>query len=451
MCPDHKPAGRPTWLTRVALLSILSIVSVWLLVGPKAADDPAKPAPSPVLPAASAADAAAPAGRLTEVRVRNGHTFEALLMELGLERSDCLAVIERIRPVFNLRRMQIGQTARLYRQDNGEFHLSYEIDLLGTLIVDKSHAKGLQVKMDVKTVTSGWHIIRGRISYSLFDAIAALGERDELADRLASLFEYDVDFNRDLRRDDRFALLVEKRFVLGQFIGYGRIHAAYLINADREITLGWHCLADRSEGYFHPSGDAAEKFFLRCPLPFMRLTSSFGNRRHPVLGFSAQHNGIDLGAPAGTPVRSTASGRIRRVGRDPVRGLFLEASHPNGYETHYYHLQSVAAAAAHAGRSVAQSQTIAFVGNSGRSTGPHLHYGIKKAGRFINPLSLRTPPKRHLPQEELAVFQERLRLHTLLIGLGDPFLQFWLRAESWLSACAPWLATARETAAIRNS
>jgi murein DD-endopeptidase MepM/ murein hydrolase activator NlpD len=337
--------------------------------------------------------------------------------------------------------LRSGQTVRLIRNDPAHFRLEYEIDTFNELIVERSLTSVLQAKLENKEICLKRQVIRGRISYSLFDAIAALGERDELADRLAALFEYDVDFNRDLRRDDRFALLVDKQYVAGEFVGYGQIHAAYLLNDGREILLGRHTLKDQTSGYFHPGGDAVEKFFLKCPLPFMRLTSRFGSRRHPVLGFSAQHTGIDLGAPVGTSVRSTATGRVRRVGRDGVRGLFVEVTHPNGYETHYYHLSSLSSAT-RAGAAVSQGQVIAFVGNSGRSTGPHLHYGIRKAGRFINPLSLKTPPRRHLPADELERFRTRLSLHSLILALGDSVLQSCLTTRDWLVLFANWLGAA---------
>jgi murein DD-endopeptidase MepM/ murein hydrolase activator NlpD len=376
-----------------------------------------------------------------EVQVRSGDTFETLCLQLGLSRLDALAVIDELRKVFDPRRLRSGQTVRLIRNDPAHFRLEYEIDTFNELIVERSLTSVLQAKLENKEICLKRQVIRGRISYSLFDAIAALGERDELADRLAALFEYDVDFNRDLRRDDRFALLVDKQYVAGEFVGYGQIHAAYLLNDGREILLGRHTLKDQTSGYFHPGGDAVEKFFLKCPLPFMRLTSRFGSRRHPVLGFSAQHTGIDLGAPVGTSVRSTATGRVRRVGRDGVRGLFVEVTHPNGYETHYYHLSSLSSAT-RAGAAVSQGQVIAFVGNSGRSTGPHLHYGIRKAGRFINPLSLKTPPRRHLPADELERFRTRLSLHSLILALGDSVLQSCLTTRDWLVLFANWLGAA---------
>ncbi len=449
MCSDQKLSCLKRWKTLAASITVVLAGLIWLGIELTEAmrDDILTVAPpvvkqfeEPVIPSVPGP---------TVLRVEKGDTFESLLIRAGLERRETLLVIQQIRPIFNPRQMQIGQTISFLRERQGAFRLEYKIDPLKLLVAEQQNTESLMVRVEKKEVVSRLHVIRGRISYSLFDAISALGERDDLADRMAALFEYDVDFNRDLRRDDRFAILVEKLYAQGQFIAYGRIYAATLINAGREISIGWHSLADQSDGYFHPSGEAVEKFFLRCPLPFMRLTSSFGNRRHPVLGFSAQHNGIDLGAPIGTPVRSTASGRIRRVGRDSVKGVFLEATHPNGYETHYYHLSRLASNI-RTGTSVSQGQLIAYVGNSGRSTGAHLHYGIRKAGRFINPLSLKTPPKRRLPQTELQGFQNRLGLSSLLLSLGDSVLQRGLDAQKFLLWFTPWLATASDQVQAEN-
>lgn len=439
------------WITAVLLLVTASLLLTWRL-GRREATLPA--VVSETIPGRRGQDPDLPVWKDLQKEpsrhpVAGGDTFESILLDLGLDRMASFRLVEKIRPVFNPRHLRRGRSVRWQNGEGGRYRLEYDIDLLRTLVAERLDGDRIEVRIDEKKVQSRLHVIRGRISYSLFDALASQGERDDLADRLAALFEYDVDFNRDLRQDDRFALLVEKRYVDGDFIEYGRIHAAYLDNDGREITLGWHELTDQAGGYFHPDGNAVEKFFLRCPLPFMRLTSRFGNRRHPVLGFSARHNGIDLGAPVGTPVRCTASGRIRVAGRDSIKGLYLFAVHPNGYETHYYHLNSLASGI-RSGKSVAQGQIIAYVGNSGRSTGPHLHYGIKKAGRFINPLSLKTPPKRHLPERELARFRSRLSLQTQLLTLGDPFLQFCLEVKRGLADFALWMSTARETIPVEE-
>jgi murein DD-endopeptidase MepM/ murein hydrolase activator NlpD len=144
--------------------------------------------------------------------------------------------------------------------------------------------------------------------------------------------------------------------------------------------------------------------FLRCPLPFVRVTSRYGMRRHPVLGYSARHNGTDFGAPYGPPVRATASGVVTARGRDNGRGNYVTVRHANGFASNYYHLQRFAAGL-RAGQRVEQGQVIGTVGSTGLSTGPHLHYGLTQNGRFVNSLRLQSPSLAPLPAEKLPEFQ----------------------------------------------
>jgi len=137
----------------------------------------------------------------------------------------------------------------------------------------------------------------------------------------------------------------------------------------------------------------------------VRVTSRYGMRRHPILGYSRQHNGTDFAAPYGTPVRATASGVVSGRGRDNGRGNYVVIRHGNGYASHYYHLQRFAAGL-RAGQRVDQGQMIGTVGSTGLSTGPHLHYGLVHNGRYINPLRLQSPSTAPLPREMLAEFQE---------------------------------------------
>ena len=185
-------------------------------------------------------------------------------------------------------------------------------------------------------------------------------------------------------------MLVEKRYLRGACLAYGSLLATRFTNRGRTISLVKYTDPGGKTAYYHPDGRAAKKMYLRCPLPFMRVTSRFGRRRHPVLGFSARHTGIDFGAPHGTRVRATGGGVVSASGTHPVRGRYIILNHPNGYRTHYYHL-SRRAKGIRSGIRVAQGEVIGYVGKTGRVTGTHLHYGVQKQGRFINPLSLKPP------------------------------------------------------------
>ncbi|MCK4889275.1 MAG: M23 family metallopeptidase, partial [Candidatus Aminicenantes bacterium] len=155
----------------------------------------------------------------------------------------------------------------------------------------------------------------------------------------------------------------------------------------------------------------------RCPLPFMRLTSRFGYRRHPVTGFSAAHNGIDLGAPRGTTVRATADGRIYQAGYDRIRGRYIVMSHGNKYRTHYYHLAGIKKGIRR-GKWVNQGNVIGYVGNTGRSTGPHLHYGLQRSGRYLNPLRLNSPSREPVKKRDRERFNNSSGVIFTLLEIG---------------------------------
>jgi len=185
--------------------------------------------------------------------------------------------------------------------------------------------------------------VRIRIENSLYDATLASGEMMELFEPLSRMFEYDVDFNRDIQPGDLLSAVLEKKYLDGRLAAYGDILAAELLNNGKGIRVVRYPAPGGGMGYFHPDGRSTRRMFLRCPLPFVRVTSRYGMRRHPVLGYSARHNGTDFAAPYGTPVRATASGVVTARGRDNGRGNYVTIRHGNGFASQYYHLQRFAA------------------------------------------------------------------------------------------------------------
>jgi murein DD-endopeptidase MepM/ murein hydrolase activator NlpD len=191
--------------------------------------------------------------------------------------------------------------------------------------------------------------------------------------------------------------------------------ASEFINRGKIIRVIRYTDPEGKTAYYHPDGRSVRKMFLRCPLPFMRVTSSYGYRRHPVLGFSARHNGVDFAAPVGTKIRASASGVIQRTGYDRGRGRYILIRHPNRYISHYYHLSRMAKGT-RSGVKVEQGQVIGYVGSTGLATGPHLHYGLRKNGRFLNPLRLKSPTKNPVKKKYMEAFQRFMAGHFLVIS-----------------------------------
>jgi len=352
-----------------------------------------------------------------EGRVRRGDTIINTLKREGIDHGAAYQFFNDVKPVYNLRKINTGKkyTLLLTSEGNGIKKFTYEIDANRYLEVsgDNDTFKGEIVTIPYEVRRE---VVKGTISYSLFETILDIGEKAELADILASLYEYDVDFNRDIRPKDSFAVIVEKKYLEGKFVGYGDVLASEFANNGKVIRLIRYTDPEGNTAFYHPDGRSVRKMFLRCPLPFMRVTSRYGyRRRHPVLGFSARHNGVDFGAPAGTKIRASASGVVQRVGYGRYKGRYITIRHPNRYVSHYYHL-SRGARNIKAGVRVEQGQVIGYVGSTGLSTGPHLHYGLQKNGRFLNPLHLKSPTKNPVKKIYFADFEQYAARHFLLIS-----------------------------------
>ncbi len=297
--------------------------------------------------------------------------------------------------------------------------LSVRLDLRSSLTLKKSDS-GVEVERADRPVTSKVVRVEGTIDSSLFGAVETAGEGAELAVRLAEIFQWDIDFFRDLRSQDRFVLLVDRETVDGELYRYGPIYAARFVNAGRVLDAILYKGPDGRPGYYDLKGRPLRKQFLKAPLRFSRITSRFSlHRFHPVLHRSMPHYGVDYGAPVGTPVHSTADGVVTWVGRKRGGGKMITVRHPNHYETSYLHLSRYAKGLRR-GRRVRQGEVIGYVGQTGFATGPHLDYRIRYNGRWINPLRMASPPARPLDPGQLDRFMEHALAVTLVLEGKDP-------------------------------
>jgi len=234
----------------------------------------------------------------------------------------------------------------------------------------------------------------GRITTSLYDAIDEAvpdsilpgAERRALAWAIADVYDWEVDFTRDIRSGDRFEVLYD-RLVSGEGdIRFGQVMAVR-VDVSHRPSYAFYFQPDSAAftaGFYDDQGRSLKRAFLRAPLQFRRITSGFGGRMHPILHSYRQHEGVDYAAAYGTPVRATADGLVTTVGRDAGYGNMIEVHHANGIRTRYGHLSSFAKGL-HSGERIVQGETIGYVGSTGLSTGPHLHYEFLVNGRPTNP------------------------------------------------------------------
>jgi murein DD-endopeptidase MepM/ murein hydrolase activator NlpD len=244
-------------------------------------------------------------------------------------------------------------------------------------------------------------LVTGVIEDNLITSIGESRENLLLALSLSDIFAWDIDFNTDLRKGGRYRLIVEGCFRDGQFKKYGDILAAEFIN-DGQVFRAYRFDINGKAGYYNAEGDSLRKQFLKAPLSFRNISSGFSrSRMHPILKIRRPHQGIDYVAPAGTPVSATADGKVTFAGQKGQYGRLVVIRHRNGYQTSYGHLSKIKT---RNGATVAHGQIIGYVGSSGMSTGPHLHFELRKNQSPVNPRKAAIPRGEPIPKEWMSAF-----------------------------------------------
>jgi murein DD-endopeptidase MepM/ murein hydrolase activator NlpD len=352
-------------------------------------------------------------GALTVVRgviLRN----ETLASALGglLTPAALHRLVDAARPVYDLARITAGRPFQVALGADGLLAaFTYGVDELRTLRVVR-RGERLEADLLTRSYETRPAVVAGRIESSLFGAIEAAGEEDQLAVDLADIYAWDVDFNTEIQEGDSFRVVFEKRLLDGSFARNGRILAAELTRGDRVLRAYLHEGASGS-GYYDADGRPLRREFLRSPLRFTRISSRFSRSRlHPVLNVRRPHLGVDYAAPRGTPVSATGDGVVVAAGWDGGYGKAVRIRHANGYETLYGHLSRIDV---RRGQRVSQGARVGAVGATGLATGPHLDYRMRRDGRFIDPLRLRSAPAAPVPAGERAAFDDAIRHWSALL------------------------------------
>ena len=343
---------------------------------------------------------------------------------------DGVPLVASIASAMDVRRLRAGQPYLLDRLLDGRVRrFEYELDNDRVLVVSRRSSLDPAAEADggprflatIDRIAKHTAVVSvegeiNRDTNSLAESLDKGGERIELALGMADVFSGEIDFNSDLQPGDRFRVLVERHTREGKLSGYGPILAAEFVNDGRTLKAIRFTPDGGSPGYYDENGRSLKRFFLKSPLKFEpRITSRFSSsRRHPILGYARAHNGVDYHAPTGAPVGAVAPGVVTMAGWTAGGGRTVKLRHPNGYETEYLHLSSIAV---RPGQRVSQGDLVGRVGKTGLATGPHLHYGLKKNGRYTNPIieHRNMPPGDPVPAAFVDVFaSERDRYFQLL-------------------------------------
>ncbi|MBA3500506.1 MAG: M23 family metallopeptidase [Deltaproteobacteria bacterium] len=344
-------------------------------------------------------------------KVGKSDTLGRLLKKSGLSAAETDEVIRALSGVLDFKKIRVGQSFHIERGPDGRVK-KFELVLgkVQTVRAERAQSGELIGTADVAETRIEVKSIGGRIDSSLYAAIKTSGESAALVDFFVDVFAYDLDFYNDTHAGDTFRVVVEKELKDNELVGYKRILAAeYQGKAGTFRTFYFN------GAYFAQDGTSSEKTLLKTPLKFTRISSGFDRRRmHPVLHTTSAHLGIDYAAPTGTPVWAAASGTISHRSPAGGAGNLVMITHDGGIQTAYMHLSKFADGQK-VGQRVQAKTVIGYVGSTGLSTGPHLHFGVKQNGSYIDPSKLVPVKGKGVTAKDLEAFKaEVLRLQAQL-------------------------------------
>ena len=340
------------------------------------------------------------------VVVANGDTLSTVFAKVGLSPSVMHAVLSSSKEAKQFSRLNIGQTLEFELTEQGDLaSLRSKLNRLETLALEKTSSgyafKKEQIKPEVDTVYT-----HGEIDSSLFLAAKRAGLSHNLTMDLANVFGYDIDFALDIRKGDSFEVIYEQKTVEGKPVGTGNILAARFTNRGKTYSAVRYTNKDGATSYYNADGTSMRKAFIRTPVDFARISSRFSNgRKHPILNKIRAHKGVDYAAPHGTPIKSAGDGKVLLAGRKGGYGNTVIIQHGQRYRTLYAHMQGFAKGVRN-GSTVKQGQIIGYIGTTGLSTGPHLHYEFQVDGVHVDPLGLKLPMADPIAQNEKQRFMQ---------------------------------------------
>ncbi|MBI3514016.1 MAG: peptidoglycan DD-metalloendopeptidase family protein [Proteobacteria bacterium] len=393
--------------------------------------DPAEGAPAPATrleaPGPAAADAAAGSTPPRErvVQVRRGDTLMTVMARAGVSTTEAHEAVKALRTVYNPKALKIGQEIKLTFapvDDGGDLHsLSLQASVERDVAVRRTDAGDFEPQQTGRVLQSSLGRAGALIETNLFKAGA--GVPVEIMFELIRAFSYDVDFQRDIQPGDSFEVAFEQvHDATGRRVRTGRmIYGALSLSGNLLELYRYEPRDGSAPDYFNPKGESAKKALLRTPVDGAKLTSGYGMRNHPILGYSRMHRGIDFGAPAGTPIMAAGDGVVEVAGANGGYGNYVRIRHNSNHATAYAHLSRFGLGVRH-GAWVRQGQIVGYVGATGLATGPHLHYEVLANDHQVNPMSVKLPSGRQLAGAELRRFGAAMGdIERKIRALPDPF------------------------------
>lgn len=371
---------------------------------------------------------AGPQKDVREIEVERGDTLSGLLVDEGASLEDAQAVTAALEPVFDASGLRGGQSVTLVFLTTGiandnptltsvSFKPSVERDITVTRAEDGSY----HAEETVKALKPVGARAQGTIRGSLYQSAQDAGVPDGVIVDMIRIYSHAVDFQREIRSGDSFDVLYTKYAdESGDILKSGAIDFVQLtLSGQAKPLYRFTSPEEQTTDYYTPEGKSGKRLLMRTPVDGARLTSGYGMRRHPILGYSKMHKGVDFAAPTGTPIMAAGSGTIKFARWFGSYGKYVRIAHVNKYETAYAHMSRFAPGIREGAR-VRQGQVIGYVGTTGRSTGAHLHYEVMANASQINPMDVRLPTGTTLAGADLPAFKSLVdRVDTILDNWGQ--------------------------------
>ena len=351
--------------------------------------------------------------------VKKGQSLNSILTDAGASQQEIFEISKVLKKFINLKTINTNQVFEiLTHKDTGEIiRLTINLDNINSLHVFKKNKEFVANKIE-KVLYKKTTLAEGMINSSMYQAAEKEKIDPEVIVNFAGIFGFEIDFQRDIRRGDIFQIVYDKYVDDdGELQKNGDIIYAYMKNNGREIALYRFVDQKGIPGYYRTNGKSIEKALMKTPINGARLSSTFGMRKHPILGYNKMHRGTDFAAPTGTPIMASGSGIIEQVGWNGAYGKYIRIKHNSKYKTAYAHLNGYARGIKK-GAKVRQGQIIGYVGSTGRSTGPHLHYEVLVNGKRMNSQRLKLPSGRTLRGKDREKFEiSRIKIDVMRSNL----------------------------------
>ena len=356
-----------------------------------------------------------PAQQSQSLTLKSGEGMATLLKRAGFSANDAQSAIQIVAKHRSMRSLPIGfqidsiapGTAKSGAKTDslgGAFRLALEDDYDLTLYQAEDGAWSSRIS--ARPIEKFLTFSSGTISSSLYKASKDAGMSDQVFNTFVQVLSFSVDFQREIKKGDSFEALFEtKRDLISGKTKYGTelYYLSMTLSGDL-LEYFRHEHADGTIGWYDRAGNSASRTLMRTPVNGARLSSGFGKRKHPVLGYSKMHRGLDFAAPTGTPIMAAGSGIVESSGWNGSYGKYIRIRHNSTYKTAYAHMSKIKRGIT-PGQRVNQGEIIGYIGSTGRSTGPHLHYEILVNGRKVNPLTVRLPAGKSIPEIERKPFE----------------------------------------------